>query len=220
MGDNMEKKEVVKNVLIYIMKIFWVFIIGSVLGYIVETIVGFVQNGHFVSRQGLLYGPFIQVYGIGLVLYYFLIPKIKGDFKVFIYSMLLGGIVEYLCSFFQEILFGTISWDYSNLLFNINGRTSLLHCIYWGLGGILFMKLVYPHIKQIEGCLKNSYFRLATYLLIIFMAFNISISTLAAFRQDERKNNISPSGAFDSFLDRYYSDEVMDRIYENKKDIV
>lgn len=52
------------------------------------------------------------------------------------------------------------------------------------------------------------------------MAFNISISTLAAFRQDERKNNISPSGAFDSFLDTYYSDKVMDRVYENKKEIV
>ena len=220
MGDNMEKKEVVKNVLIYIMKIFWVFIIGSVIGYILETIVGFVQNGHFVSRKGLLYGPFIQVYGIGLILYYFLVPKIKGDFKVFALSMLLGGIIEYLCSYFQEILFGTVSWDYSNLLFNINGRTSLLHCLYWGIGGILFMKFVYPHIKRIEEYLKNSYFRFATYLLIIFMAFNISISTLAAFRQDERRNNISPSDAFDNFLDTYYSDEVMDRVYENKKEIV
>ena len=82
------------------------------------------------------------------------------------------------------------------------------------------MKFVYPHIKRIEEYLKNSYFRFATYLLIIFMAFNISISTLAAFRQDERRNNISPSDAFDNFLDTYYSDEVMDRVYENKKEIV
>ena len=45
-------------------------------------------------------------------------------------------------SYFQELLFGTISWDYSNLWFNINGRTSLLHCTYWGIGGVLFMKYV------------------------------------------------------------------------------
>ena len=33
--------------------------IGSILGNIIEMIVGLVQNGHFVSRQGLLFGPFI-----------------------------------------------------------------------------------------------------------------------------------------------------------------
>ena len=41
-----------------IVKIFWVFIIGSVIGYLLEMVVGLVQNGHFVSKQGLIYGPF------------------------------------------------------------------------------------------------------------------------------------------------------------------
>ncbi len=44
-----------------IIKLFWIFLIGSIIGYIIEMIVGLVQNGHFVSRQGLLFGPFIQV---------------------------------------------------------------------------------------------------------------------------------------------------------------
>ena len=123
-----------ENLLFKIVKLFWIFLIGSFIGYIIETIVGLVQNGHLVSRQGLLFGPFIQVYGIGLVTYYLVISKIKtrNYIKIFLISMLLGGIVEYLFSYFQEKLFGTISWDYSALLFNINGRTSLLHCIYWG----------------------------------------------------------------------------------------
>lgn len=57
----LEKEDIVQK----ITKIFWVFLIGSILGYIIEMIVGLVQNGHFVSRQGLLFGPFIQVYGVG-----------------------------------------------------------------------------------------------------------------------------------------------------------
>lgn len=122
-----------------IIKLFWIFLIGSIIGYIIEMIVGLVQNGHFVSRQGLLFGPFIQVYGVGLVIYYLVISNIKQKnyIKIFFISMLLGGIVEYLFSFFQEVLFGTISWDYSDLIFNLNGRTSLLHCLYWGTGGVL-----------------------------------------------------------------------------------
>lgn len=125
------KKE---NLSFKIVKLFWIFLIGSFIGYIIETIVGIIQNGHLVSRQGLLFGPFIQVYGIGLVTYYLVISKMKkkNNIKIFLVSMILGGAVEYLFSYFQQKLFGTISWDYSNLLFNINGRTSLLHCLYWG----------------------------------------------------------------------------------------
>ncbi len=204
-----------------IIKIFWVFIIGSVIGYAVEMVVGLVQNGHFVSRQGLVFGPFAQVYGLGILAYYFIVPKIKGGYlKIFFVTMILGGIVEYLCSYFQEILFGTISWDYSHLLFNINGRTSLLHCTYWGIGGVLFMKYILPLINKIDKITKDAYFRTITALFIIFMLFNISVSSMAAIRQNERNREIGASNNIDVFFDKYYSDEVMDNIYENKIEVV
>ena len=133
--------------------------------------------------------------------------------------MLLGGIVEYLCSYFQEFLFGTISWDYSDLWFNINGRTSLLHCTYWGIGGVLFMKYVMPLIDHIDYIIKNQYFRTITALFAIFMIFNISVSSMAAIRQDERNREISATNNIDVFFDKYYSDEVMDTIYENKIEV-
>lgn len=64
------KKECKFNMVIKeIFKVFILFMIGSILGYIVEMIVGLVQNGHFVSRQGLIYGPFTPVYGIGIIVY-------------------------------------------------------------------------------------------------------------------------------------------------------
>ena len=204
-----------------IIKIFWVFIIGSIIGYAVEMVVGFVQNGHFVSRQGLVFGPFAQVYGLGILVYYLIVPKIKGGYlKIFFVTMILGGIVEYLCSYFQEILFGTISWDYSHLLFNINGRTSLLHCTYWGIGGVLFMKYILPLINKIDKITKDAYFRTITALFIIFMLFNISVSSMASIRQNERNREIGASNNIDVFFDKYYSDEVMDNIYENKIEVV
>ena len=112
--------------------LFWIFIIGSIAGFIFEITVVFFQKGYFELRQGLIYGPFIPVYGIGAMLYYVVLNKIKlkNKLQIFLITMLLGGLTEYLCSFTQEKLFGTISWDYSYLPFNINGRTSLLHCIY------------------------------------------------------------------------------------------
>ena len=202
-------------------KIFWIFLIGSVIGYIVEMIVGLVQNGHFVSRQGLLYGPFIQVYGLGLAVYYIVISKIKDRncIKIFFLSMLLGGIIEYLFSFFQEKFFGTISWDYSNLPFNINGRTSLLHCIYWGIGGVLFVKLILPFVHKINIYYKNKYFKILTAFLMTFILFDITMSSLAGARQLERRKNIPADGYVDVFFDTYYTNEKLEQIYSNAKEV-
>ena len=210
-----------KYIIHKLIKIFWIFLIGSILGYIVEMIIGLVQNGHFVSRQGLLFGPFIQVYGVGLVTYYLVISNIKKKsyIKIFFITMLLGGIVEYLFSYLQETWFGTISWDYSNLLFNIDGRTSLLHCLYWGTGGVLFVKFILPLTYNLNAWCKNINFRCITTFLVLFIAFDIVISGMAGARQLERKNNIAANGYIDSFFDEYYPDEKLEQIYSNAKTV-
>ena len=51
------------------------------------------------------------------------------------------------------------------------------------------------------------------------MIFNISVSSMAAIRQDERNREIAASNNIDMFFDKYYSDEVMDVIYENKIEV-
>lgn len=202
-------------------KIFWIFLIGSILGYGIEMVVGLVQNGHFVSRQGLLFGPFIQVYGVGLVAYYLVISNIKKKsyIKIFFITMLLGGIVEYLFSYLQETWFGTISWDYSNLLFNIHGRTSLLHCLYWGIGGVLFVRFILPLIRNLNEWCKNTNFRYITAFLVLFITFDIVMSGMPGSRQLERKNNIAANGYIDNFFDEYYPDEKLEQIYSNAKTV-
>ncbi len=210
-----------ENIIQKLTKIFWIFLIGSILGYGIEMIVGLVQNGHFVSRQGLLFGPFIQVYGVGLVAYYLVISNIrkKSYIKIFFITMLLGGIVEYLFSYFQETWFGTVSWDYSNLLFNIHGRTSLLHCLYWGIGGVLFVRFILPLIRNLNGWCKNTNFRYITAFLVLFITFDIVMSGMAGSRQLERKNNIAANGYIDNFFDEYYPDEKLEQIYSNAKTV-
>lgn len=200
-------------------KIFIIFMIGSIIGYIVEMIVALVQNGHFESRQGLIYGPFTPVYGIGIITYYiiFKFVKTRNKGKVFLISMLLGGIIEYLCSYLQEKIFGTVSWDYSNWIFNINGRTTLIHSAYWGIAGILYVMLIEPIIPKIDNFMKDKYMKLATNLLLIFMVFNISISTIAALRQNKRANNIPPENGVEVFLDNHYPDEYMEEVFANAR---
>lgn len=208
------EKEKRKEILI---KVFWVFIIGSFIGCIVEMMVCLVQKGHFELRQGVIYGPFLPVYGMGAVVYFFTIPKIKGTGKVFLASMILGGVTEYLFSYFQERWFGTVSWDYSHLWFNVNGRTSLLHCLYWGGAGILFVKLVYPFLNRLIDKFKTKQaFRYVTATFVIFMFFNMCISSVAANRQYERMQNIAATTSLDQLMDQYYPDYLLNTIYSNK----
>ncbi len=212
-GKYMIKDEKLKKELI---AIFWIFIIGSIFGCIMETIVGVLMDKEFHLRKGLIYGPFIPVYGVGAIMYYFIVTRIKDIIKVFFTSMVLGGFVEYVCSFVQEVFFGTISWDYSNIALNLNGRTSLMHCIFWGLVGIFYITVAYPLIEKWVSGYKRVDFNVLTVLVFAFMAFNVFISCAAGSRQNERVKGIEAKGKFDEFLDNYYPDSKMDKVYANK----
>lgn len=208
----MEKSKKIDNII----KFFWIFMIGSFIGFILETLVVLIEEGHYENRQGLIYGPFVQIYGIGAIVYYLFVPKIKNKRMIFPICMVVGGILEYLFSYIQQVLFGTISWDYSNYMIHLNGRISLLHCIYWGLAGIFVLKVMCPVIDKINFQTRNIAFKLVTSVTMVFMLFDISISWTAANRQEERMKNIPAEGRMDRFLDKHYSDEVMDKVYTNK----
>lgn len=208
----MEKKDIIN----YVTKLFWLFMIGSFIGYVLETLVVIIEEGHFENRQGLIYGPFVQIYGIGAIAYYSFVPKIKNKKMIFPICMVVGGIMEYLFSYIQQVLFGTISWDYSNYAIHVNGRTSLIHCIYWGLAGVFFIKCLYPMIEKIDLKMKNKALKQLTALVAVFMLLNITVSWSAANRQEERMLRIPARGKIDEFLDKHYPDEIMDKVYSNK----
>ncbi len=199
-----------------IREIFWVFVIGSFVGCIYETVLCIFQRGHFESRQGLVYGPFTPVYGAGAVMLILLLEKRKNIFSMFFISALSGGVIEYLFSLFQQFFFGTISWDYHNK-FNLFGRTSLFHSIAWGMLGVLFIKIMLPPIIKLLRRFQEKNLKMVTLIVMIFMSINIIISWGAASRQDERTHNIPAKGIFDQFFDARFPDERMDRIYANKK---
>ena len=200
-------------------KLFWVFVIGCFMGYIIEVVFNYVRTGNFETRQGLIYGPLAPVYGLGTLVFYLILPKFKKVWQAFLVSSILGGITEYLCSYFQEKVFGTVSWDYSNQLLNFNGRTSIIYCLAWGLLGVIFIKLIYPYFEKIfDKVLYKIGTKIITAFAILFMIFNISISSLAAQREYERREHIKANSEIDYFLDEYYPDEVLDKVYRNRQD--
>ncbi len=196
-------------------KIFWIFIIGCVLGCLVEVLNHFIHYGNFVSRSGLIYGPLNPVYGFGVVIFVLFLSKIKNPILIFIGGMLLGGGFEYVCSFVQEKVFGSISWDYSHQLFNIGGRTSLKYMLIWGVLALIFMKFIYPILSNLIEKIPVKIGRILTVILVVFVIFDAVISIIACLRQSERALGEKASNKFEVFLDKHYPDERLNKIFEN-----
>ncbi|WP_024615092.1 putative ABC transporter permease [Clostridium sp. Ade.TY] len=198
-------------------KLIWIFMIGSVLGYAIEMLWCFIRNGYFQSRQGLLYGPFSPVYGIGCVLCTILLYKIaKWDgFIIFLISAVLGGFFEYTCSLVQQKMVGTISWDYTSKALSINGRTSIEYCVFWGILGLFFIKEVYPWFNKIINHFSNKTIKICTYIFIIIMVPNIILSALAVRREVARINHVKADNAIDRFLDEHYPNSYLKKVYPN-----
>ena len=198
-------------------KLFWVFFIGCFAGVVLETIYCLIQRGHYESRVGLIYGPFNLVYGIGALclsgaLYQF---RNRGRVVSFVGGFVVGSVVEYACSWFQEVCFGSTSWDYSNMPYNLNGRICLLYSIFWGILGIFWIKDIYPRMAKWILKIPNKVGKPLTWVLLVFMVFNSVMTLFTSLRWTARREGIEPRNAFEAYLDEHYPDERMQKIFAN-----
>lgn len=196
-------------------KIIWIFLIGSVFGYLFETSYYFIKTGVFMNKQGLLYGPIKPIYGFGCVILTLLLNLVrdKKNIIVFLYGSLIGGVFEYFCSLILEVFFKTRMWSYANMGLDINGRVFLPYLPIWGLIALLWLKVLYPLFNKIYNKVPKKVLLVCTILLSCFMIFNSTISTVAVWRMRARSKDIPATTKLDKFLDKHYTDKyIMKRI--------
>lgn len=207
----LQQRERIRLNIIYL---FWIFLIGCVIGTLWEEFLTIIVDHKFESRAGLVYGPFNPVYGIGVVAMTLCLAPLsdRHGSVILLVGALIGGGFEYICSFMQELIFSTVSWDYSNMPLNINGRTTLPYMLFWGIAGLAWVRIL-PSILGIIS--RIPHLRFLSAVLAVFMVFNIAVSAMAGIRADERRAGIAPAGKIDQLLDRRFPDERMNRIYPN-----
>lgn len=198
-------------------KLFWLFLIGAVLGDFTETIFCRLTAGVWMSRSSLVWGPFSIVWGLAIAIATALLYKDreKPDRHIFIVGTFLGGAYEYVCSVFTEIVFGKVFWDYSKIPFNLGGRINLLYCFFWGIAAVAWIKGIYPVMSAWIEKIPINFGKAATWLLLIFFCVDMAVSGLALVRSSEREKGIPADSAWQQVMDEHYGDEVLKKIYPN-----
>ena len=94
--------------------LFLIFLAGCLVGWIYEEIFYWITEG-LLRNRGLLYGPWLPIYGIGARGIYALKPMKKHPALLFLLCALVTGIVEYIIGFAGIYFFGVRLWDYRKL---------------------------------------------------------------------------------------------------------
>ena len=172
-----------KIVVIYIL--FWLY---SFLGWLMETTLVSLQSKKIINR-GFFMGPYCPIYGTGEVLLLVLSPYKDSPFLVFILSIIICSVVEYLTSYILEMIYKVRWWDYSNRMFNLNGRVCLFNSICFGLLGMLMVSYLNPVFLNLITSLSDTILTIIALIILIITLIDMSITFSIMF--DIRKTIIN-----------------------------
>lgn len=195
--------------------LFWLFMAGSVLGFIAEGLWCVLTDGHWESHSSTVWGPFCIIYGFGAVAVYLISGLLRGrglagQFVAFSVS---GAAVEFLGSLLQELCFGSVSWDYSAHALNLGGRVSFKMALMWGVLGVAFIRLVFPALRRVLSRIQGNGARAFCVVMSMFMAVNLAVTSAAILRWRDR--NADVGSPFVQWIDSTYDDSTMARIFPN-----
>lgn len=158
---------------------FFIFIIYTFLGWVLEVAFIFIRTKRFVNR-GFLIGPACPIYGFGALIMMFYLTQYKDEpFTVFIIGAFICSTLEYITSYIMEKIFKARWWDYSDKKFNVNGRICLTYAFLFGLCGVIMICFTNPIIIYLLNLIpENIMVIISSSFLIIFItdvlvSFNI-----------------------------------------------
>lgn len=117
--------------------LFLIFLCGCVAGWIYEEIFYWITEGALRNR-GILYGPWLPIYGIGALCLYVMKPVKKHPALLFVLCAAVTGVVEYVIGYVGIRFLHMRLWDYRGLFLNLNGIVCFRSVVSFALLGLLF----------------------------------------------------------------------------------
>lgn len=170
---------------------FFLFLIYSIIGWLMEGLFIFIEHKKIVNR-GFLIGPYCPIYGIGGLLITLFLPKSIDPFSLFLKSMVICGFLEYFTGYLLEKIFHAKWWDYSNKKFNINGYICLENLVLFGVGACLIVYLINPFLigflQKIPNIINLSLLISLSIIFVIDIIISIKLVTSLKVEYKQSKN--------------------------------
>lgn len=208
--------------------LFWVFFVCSVLGLILEEVwhMVVVDPGVYQDRAGMLFGPFSPIYGFGAVLMTMALNRFykKNPLIIFLVSALIGGAFEVFVGWFMQTLFGVVSWSYSHIrLFGMpdpiavltGGRTCTPFACMWGLGGLIWIKVLLPRLLKLINMIPWKRRYSATVILTAVMLIDGVMTLQSLDYWYQRVNGTVRNIPVAQFYDKHFDNEYMENRFQS-----
>lgn len=203
--------------------LFWVFVVCSVLGLAIEVVYHMVvvDPGVYQDRAGMLFGPFSPIYGVGAVLMTVALNRFyrANPIVIFLVSAVIGGLFEASVSWFMQVGFGAVAWDYSgSTIFGLfpdpvavlfAGRTSTLFMCMWGALGFVWIKLCLPWLLKLINLIPWQARYSVTTVCAALMLVNAVMTLQSLECWYQRESGLAPSSPVEEFYAEHYDNEYM-----------
>ena len=192
----------------------WLFFIYAFLGWCTEVSYAALKSGRFVNR-GFLNGPVCPVYGCGAVIVLWVLEPLRGNLLLlFLGSVALTSLLEWLTGFVLERLFHQRWWDYSQEPFNLNGYICLRFSIAWGLACLFVVELVHPSVLW---CIRTIPHPVGVGLLILFsvtMAVDLAATVRTIARINRQLSQLDELAAGIKEMSNELGENLADRVLD------
>lgn len=191
-------------------KLFWLFLIGSVIGVMLEGLFCLISKGAWETHVVSVYLPLNPLYGTGAVLFYVGAVRLqkKNIWCRVLYMTLGATALELICGLLLRYGLGMKAWSYENSFMNYKGIICLGFSLAWGVAAFGFCKL-YPYISKFLNRLKAKGWNYACLILSAVLVLDVSLAGLAITRWSGRHYGFEATTQFEQELDTEAPDEWM-----------
>ena len=167
----------------------------SLIGFLWETIYMSIKFEGFLDR-GFLTLPFCPIYGISIMVVYFLIGtplEGRGILKnvhrkwlrytlYFILAMAIPTLMELATGWFFDEIVGRRLWTYEGNWMNFRGYICPSVTLFWGVSLTLAMRFIFPHIKNLFFKMPDRYAKAIALSLGIMVSLDFIINLGVSFK--------------------------------------
>ena len=233
--------------MIEVVKLLLIFFLGAIAGWVVELFFRrFVSSKKWVN-PGFLQGPYLPLYGFGLVFLYGICSidlsflHVQEIYEILIKMVLISvslTLVEYIAGLIFIKGMKIKLWDYSKQWGNIQGIICPLFSFFWSVIGFIYYLTLHPLIVDAVGFLgQNPIFSFfvgivfGVFLIDLFNSFKVA-ARIRAFAKENRivvyyeafkntlKNDINEIPLHIRKITKEIQDKYMIKVEEINRDIL